>query len=289
VLNTQLADFGYSEDIINQRKVDDLMQSILTNKNFESSFAKSMNVFVDTIFSMKLKTILQIFNITKLSEIYDIFESNINRIVKKLEQNISIQQKQILSTVKNLAKDDIGTALFEKITINDLLNDIDKELLLREFEYFEKNIKASFAFENGLRKIISDFIEKFMKKEFLNREIFKDDIDIFLKEIIKDKEQLRVIIVEFFKEFIVNINDILDLKLKNHMLDIIVDSAFDSIDKKIMNLIEAIDFKKVITKEIQEMHPKELEDMFYSFAGPYFNKLILYGLIGFFFGLGTMI
>jgi hypothetical protein len=289
VLNTQLADFGYSEDIINQKKVDDLMKSVLTNKNFESSFAKSMNVFVDTIFNMKLKTILQIFNITKISELYDIFEPNIKRIMTKLEQNVSLEQEQILSTVKNLAKDDIGTALFEKITLNDLLNDVDKNLLLREFEYLEKNIKATLAFEEGLRKIISDFIQKFIKEEFLNMEIFKNDIDMFLKEIIKDKEQLRVIIVPFFKEFIANFNDILDLKLKNHMLDIIVESAFDSIDKKIIDLIGAIDFKKVITKEIQEMHPKELEDMFYSFAGPYFNKLILYGLIGFFFGLGTIL
>jgi len=37
------------------------------------------------------------------------------------------------------------------------------------------------------------------------------------------------------------------------------------------------------------MHPKELEDMFYSFAGPYFNKLILYGALGFVFGLFTLI
>ncbi len=72
------------------------------------------------------------------------------------------------------------------------------------------------------------------------------------------------------------------------MLEIVVDSAFDSIDKKILDLMGAIDFKKVITKEIQDMHPKELEDMFYSFAGPYFNKLILYGSLGFLFGLATI-
>ncbi len=288
VLSTQLGDFGYSEDVIKQQSVDELMRAILTNESFEASFAKSMDVFVETVFDMKLKTILQIFNITNIMELYDVFEPNIYKVVQKLKENVDSEKSEILATLKYLAKDEIAMSIFESLTVNDLLKDIDKDFLLKEFEHLEQRLKRSEKFEHSIRKVIGDFIQIFIKKEFLNKEVFKEDTAKFLKEILEDKEQLRVVLVPFFKEFIENINAILDLKLKDHMLEIVVDSAFDSIDKKILDLMGAIDFKKVITKEIQDMHPKELEDMFYSFAGPYFNKLILYGSLGFLFGLATI-
>jgi len=288
VLNTQLGDFGYSEDVINQQSVDSLIRTVLTNENFEASFVKSMNVFVESVFNMKLKTILQIFNITNISQLYDVFEANINKILQKLKENAESEKSEILGKVKYLAKDEIAMSIFESLSVSDLLKGMDKDFFLREFEHFEKCIKKSEKFEQSMRKVIKSFIDIFIKKEFLNKKVFKEDTNIFLKKILKDKEQLRVVLVPFFKEFIENINTILDLKLKDHMLEIVIDSAFDSIDKKIMDLMGAIDFKRVITKEIQEMHPKELEEMFYSFAGPYFNKLILYGSLGFLFGLATI-
>ncbi|MFK5938002.1 MAG: DUF445 family protein [Sulfurimonas sp.] len=289
VLDTQLIKFGYTNSAINQRKVDDLMSGVLASNNFSKSFAKSMDIFAGSIFEMKLKTLLQIFNITKLSEIFNLFEPNILPIATLLNKNINSQKKQLIKTIKKLTQDDIASRLLESLQIKDLLIGVDKEMLLREFHYLEQNLKKSTKMQEVIKKIINNFITIFMQREFLDKKVFKEDIDRFLSDIIKDKEELRDILIPFFQEFILNINEMLDLKLKNHMLDIIIDSAFESINAKIVELMGAVDFKKVITKEIQEMHPKELEDMFYSFAGPYFNKLILYGSLGFLFGLVTLV
>jgi len=289
VLGAQLIELGYTKEVINQKKVNDLMQVVLKNKNFEVSFAKAMDVFVNTVFNMKLKTILQIFNITKLSQIYDLFEVNINHITELLNKNVKSNELDILKIVKNLTKDEIVEKLLEDLSIGDILKDIDKDMFLREFEYLENGIKTSKDFEKKMHSIVEKFMNIFIKKEFLDKKILKDDLEIFLKELIKDKEQFRDILTPFFKRFIVNINTLLDLKLKDNMVDIIIEASFESIEKNIMDLMGAIDFKKVITKEIRQMHPKELEDMFYSFAGTYFNKLILYGSLGILFGLATII
>ena len=289
VLDTQLIKFGYTNNAINQKKVDDLMSGVLASNNFSKSFATSMDIFVDAIFEMKLKTVLQIFNITKLSEIYDLFEPNLLPITTLLNNNINSQKQQLMKTIGTLTQDDIALSFLESLQIKDFLIGVDKEMLLREFHYLEQNFKESKKMQKVIKNIINNFITNFIQKEFLDKKVFKEDLDRFLKEIIKDKEELRDILIPFFQEFILNINKMLDLKLKNHMLDIVIDAAFESINAKIMELMGAVDFKKVITKEIQEMHPKELEDMFYSFAGPYFNKLILYGSLGFLFGLITLI
>ena len=289
VLDTKLMHFGYTNDAINQKKVDDLMSSILKSDNFSKSFSTSMDIFVKNIFEMKLKTLLKIFNVTKLSEIYNLFEPNIMHIATALNKNIKSEKKELLKVVKRLSKDEIAFKLLESVKIKDMLEGIDKEVLLREFNYLERNIKSSKKMQRLIKNVISNFINSFVKKEFLDKEVFKEDIDRFLKDIIEDKEELRDILIPFFKEFLLNINKMLDTKLKNNMLDIVIDAAFDSINTKIPELMSSIDFKKVITKEIQNMHPKELEDMFYSFAGPYFNKLILYGSLGVLFGLFTLI
>jgi len=289
VLGTQLIDLGYTKDLINQKKIDNLMSSIFLNKNFESSFSESMEIFVEIIFDIKIKTLLQMFSINKLSDIYTYFEKNITKIAEVTHKNIKLNEKEILDVIKELTTNEIAKDVFASSKISDVLDGIDKETLLREFEYLEKNLKESKEFQKSMQSVIDNFMELFLKKEFIQKDLFKEDLDKFLTQIINDKEEVRNILLPFFKEFIVNINNILNLKLKDHTLDIIIESAFESIHRKIADLIDAVDFKKVITKEIENMHPRELEEMFYSFAGPYFNKLILYGSMGFIFGLITLI
>ena len=288
VLDTQLLQLGYTKDSINQKKVDDLIRSIFANKNFSKSFAKSMDVFMNAIFEMKLKTLLKLFGISTLAELYDLFEPNINRVTRTMHKSVKSEKTNILAIMKNLTQDKIAVNLLETLKINDILKGFDKSVLLKEFEYLEKTLKESKKFQEATKNIINNFIRVFIKNEFLDKNVFKEDLNQFLKEIVKDKEELRSILTPFFKEFLLNLNEILDLKLKDHMLDIVVNAAFASMEAKITQLMGAVDFKKVITKEIQAMHPKELEDMFYSFAGPYFNKLIMYGSIGFFFGILTL-
>jgi len=288
VLKTKIVDIGYTKDVINQKKVDSLIISILSSENFNQSIQKSMTIFIEQIFDMKLAKILKIFGITNLSQLYDLFELNTGKIIHLLYRNIIENKSDILHIIKNLTNEQILRELLEELKIKDLLKSVNREVLLKEFSYLEKNLKKSPLFQKSMQNILNKFINTFIKREFLDKNIFKKDLERFFLEILDDKEKLRHVLVPFLKEFIININKILDLKLKNHMLDIIIESAFESIDRTIVSLISSVDFKKVITKEIEEMHPKELRDMFYSFAGPYFNKLILYGSLGFIFGLITL-
>jgi len=288
ILNSQLLDLGYTNEVIKQEKIDNLTDAILNDPEFERAFLSTMKLFLERVFDMKLQSILKMFNINSLLDINKVFEPNIQALTNTLHDNIELKNEEILITIKNFMKNDVLDDILHSLSLGDILKNVDKKILINEFEFLQNNLKSSKIFQKNIQDILNKFITFFIKEEFLDKKIFKDDLEKFLHDIREDKEQLRSTLVPFFKEFLIHINNILDLKLKDHMLDIIIESAFLSIDKKIMELMGAIDFKKVITKEIQEMHPKELEDMFYSFAGPYFNKLILYGSLGFIFGLATL-
>ena len=56
----------------------------------------------------------------------------------------------------------------------------------------------------------------------------------------------------------------------------IIDCAKDDINL----IIEAIDFSKITREEIDNMNPKNIHDVFNSFAKKYLNRLKLYGMFG---------
>ena len=289
MLDTKITDLGYTENLIQQKKVDDLISSILASKSFNASLQKSMSVFINGIFSLKLQEILTLFNLKTLLDIYKLFQPQIKVILQAIAVNLSSNKSEIFQIISELTDKNIIPDILEHVKIKEILKNVDKAMLLREFDYLQNNLKNSDTLKGTLKALLDTFVSIFIKEEFLDKDIFKKDLDHFLANIIKDKEELRSVLLPFFEAFIKNINEILDLKLKDHMLEIIIDAAFESITDNIAQLVDAVDFKKVITKEIEAMHPKELKDMFYSFAGPYFNKLILYGALGFFFGLVTII
>ncbi len=86
-------------------------------------------------------------------------------------------------------------------------------------------------------------------------------------------------------ELIMSLNSLSDDGLKQYMIDNGFEAAYDTLLENFEGLVGAIDFKEVIEREINKMHPKELEDMLNSFAKVYFNRLIFYGAYGALFGI----
>ena len=288
VLDTKIEDLGYKEGIINQTKVDDLITNILTSQKFTDSLQDSMFLFLETIFEMKLEEILKLFGITSLDDIYSLFEKNICTIMKELFYQLTNNKEELLHLFNTLTQETIIPDILKDVTLKDLLQNIDTKMLETEFQHLLHTLKSSKNFTNALQNIITSFTQEFLQKEFLDEKTFQDDLSNFLNHLLQNKENLRVVLLPFLTSFLNQLNKILDLRLKDHTIDILTQAAFESIHHNITGLIQAVDFKKVITTEINAMHPKELEDMFYSFAGPYFNKLIMYGSLGFFFGLLTL-
>ena len=289
VLDTQMKDLGYREDIIKQKKVDDLISSILASETFNASLQKSMAVFMETLFAMQLKEILAILHINSLQDIYKLLKPQATIIMHTLAKNLSTNKAAIFEILHTLINATIIPDILNNTRIKDILKNVDKAMLYREFAHLQENLKASPAISQAFQKLLDAFIASFLEEEFLDPKVFKKDLQVFLRTIIKEKENLHGVLFAFFQSLLTNLNALLDTKLKDNTLQIIINAAFESMSTHIAELLHAVDFKKVITKEINAMHPKELEDMFYSFAGPYFHKLILYGSLGFFFGLFTLI
>ena len=87
-------------------------------------------------------------------------------------------------------------------------------------------------------------------------------------------------------DFLAHISDNIQPDTKQFIIETASKAIFGTLQKNILGLINALDFKGIVVREIENMHAKELEDLFYGFARKYFKYLIGYGFIfGIIFGL----
>ncbi|PKQ62957.1 hypothetical protein [Raineya orbicola] len=70
---------------------------------------------------------------------------------------------------------------------------------------------------------------------------------------------------------------------KEYLAFQILEAVFEALDDNLPQLLLSIDLHRVVVEEIEAMHPKEVEALFYSFASIYFRELINYG-----FGFGVV-
>ncbi len=84
--------------------------------------------------------------------------------------------------------------------------------------------------------------------------------------------ELKKILLKFRNDF----PDIIDNKTKYYFLNLFIDCAKDNINL----IIDSIDFSYVAKEKIDKMNPKNIHDIFNSFAEKYFDRLKLYGMFG---------
>ena len=227
------------------------------------------NSFLSTFSKVTLDKYLKILNINNLRELIEILDIPLNNLSIILEKNI-----------KNI---DLDLSDFENI----LINIFDKTTLKDVVEFKEDYnkiislIKSDKQFMSDLELFLKESLSKLFSEPFYNDELLKQNIAKFILTLQPD-------IKPFLKDVIVNINNIIDNSLKETFLDELVEAVFKSIEVNLSNISNSLDLKTVIEREINNMNPQEIEKLFRSFAGSYFNKLEVYGGFGAIFGVPSM-
>ena len=135
-------------------------------------------------------------------------------------------------------------------------------------------------------------LENELKQKELGRLLdlneLNESITFTLQKVLEDKElnrDVKSIIHGIVKNIIENNLNIADDSTKDSVIKIVINSLLNSASINFYNIINNIDFKRITESQINAMEPREIEEVFNSFAKKYFNKLKLYGLGGAVFGL----
>ena len=271
------------------------------------------NDFMDIIFNflddnILSKNISYIFGNERLYEysslrkyLDDVIDNNQNLIYK------------VADKVFILAVNDIDYKIMEKYIDSFLYNTDDdlhkfiRDLFINIYNYSRnisieiKNYLGNILYPRNIKEIIN--VEKYFDDIF--EDVFKyskEHLDNFLLYAAKDdnlidKDNLMKSLINVLNKLesdaLINkltfielkkvlsklrndLPDIIDDKTKYYFLNLIIDSAKDDINL----IIDSIDFSAITKEEIDNMNPKNIHDVFNSFAKEYLNRLKLYGMFG---------
>ena len=190
-------------------------------------------------------------------------DDDLHKFIRDLFINIYNYSRNISIEIKNY----LGNILYprnikEIINVEKYFDDIFEDVFKYSKEHLDNFLLYAAKDDNlidkdNLMKSLINVLNKLESDALINKLTF-----IELKKVLS---KLRN-----------DLPDIIDDKTKYYFLNLIIDSAKDDINL----IIDSIDFSAITKEEIDNMNPKNIHDVFNSFAKEYLNRLKLYGMFG---------
>ena len=178
-----------------------------------------------------------------------------------------------------------NSQIFEGITSSDI-------------QYSVKNILNLISSSKETEKYLTIFLEKFYDntlselqiEQIVDRDILSKDIEKIIKSIFENEvfnENNIKLIEKIIQNAIDNNLDFITDDTKDYLTDKTIQTGLYSISDYIVPILQEINLKNITNKQIELLNPKEIDILFNSFAGDFFNKLRIYGVWGFVFGINV--
>ncbi|MFR5946650.1 MAG: hypothetical protein ACLUF8_04490 [Clostridium sp.] len=292
VLNAGLNNVIYPKEIkVLQLKASELDTDMIIDKAFDILYAKdslkenidyASNLFLDKVMNVKLNTVLYKANLDSLDKIYNKFNNEITVVLNTLSKNFNENIKK-----NSLYLNDLVYKYYILPIENITLENIERKDILYTTDLIVNKVLNSNSFNIHVEKIsnkLYDNIESHKISYFISNESIKNMIDFIFENESFNLNNIEIL-NKNIKNILDNINEIVDDKTKDYLLFIIGNSLISSLINNMQNLIYSLHLKEITKTQIDKMDPCEIHELFKSFAGEFFNKLYLYGSLGFVFGI----
>lgn len=255
-----------------------------------NNLIKITDSMVNWITDIKLEEYLNILSIKQIGDLIEIFEDELTYLEKELGKNVAGKKEELIAQYTKFTYEIFEGLILSK-KISNFTKEIDKDYIndisskLSDMLYHSPSVKENT--NSAIEALICDLKSKNIG-QLLNLEELNNCILYILEQTVENEQinmEARTIIANVTKDITGNNLNIVDNDVKMFITNVISSSIVDSTEENFLNIVNSVDFKSITEKQINYMEPKEIEDLFNSFAKKYFNRLKLYGLGGAIFGL----
>jgi uncharacterized membrane protein YheB (UPF0754 family) len=293
---TKIGDSSIDEIGINitEQGITDVVTSLLNNQTLHKHLRVFSGGILESLTSLPLERLLKVAGITKVEDILHILALEINLLQKSTSESLVKNEEQIKIAVSKVIAV-IVDGLILGLSPNSFFKGTDREDLEQTVSQAFTKIKQSDGFNRALKEFTESLIFRAEGKELgevIDPAILHSDFTKAISSLLKDEKtrsQLQKILENSLETFFTSINDIFEQETKDFVSGIVVESILNSVQEHIPDLVKTLDMGSVTEREINKMEPKEIEDLFNSFASSYFRKLEYYGLWGGLLGLSIEI
>lgn len=284
---------------VNKIQIDDMINTYLSNEEnveiIENKVNSTLVLLGNKIKKTNLNDILKLLSLHDINSIFNAYEEEINVFVSNLSQSMTVNKDNIKNEIIPLMSD-IVDEFMNSTSFKDLCHEFSNDDINIIVNNFMRIVSKDEFSNKTINKIINSYKEFIIGKDnlslFIDADEFRKSTEIFVKNIINSNETdeiVKNIYSSVLQEAIdLNFNFIND-ETKSYFVNIFIESCIKSIRRNLDTILKAIEFDKIARDEINAMEPIKIHEMFNSFAGKYFKKLMIYGFGGFIFGINTYI
>lgn len=291
-----LSDLGLKQDVFDSENIRKVLQKNLFNNTKLFAVLNTLlgNLANDLINNLTIKEVAILINIESLDELKKRFKNEIEILSSDfptlLDKTETLQDEVVplINKILSLISSETDLTVLLKSLGKEKTLSLIYEILdfIYSSETLEK-IKADFLSE-AMKKANNEFY-KFLDYDILNRDLAKMLHKLTSKETdnirsLNFQSDIKEMLRDITFKFVEVINQNVEQETKVVIEDIFVTSLIDSLRINNREVLEPINFDKIIRKAVHEMEGERIEAMF-DFAKPIFKLLVWYGALGGIIGL----
>ncbi|MDR0568889.1 MAG: DUF445 family protein [Spirochaetaceae bacterium] len=281
-LEYRLSDMGFSGDALRREVIEQTLRDILDAPNVRRSIARFAQSVLKQYAKLPLAHTLDLLHIKSVQDLVNAAEPLLNSAVSYISSRL--QQDDASAFIDERLKIFIKKTA-EAIPLSELFAEIDLE---KEMRTITASLRRNTQTMDAVSALLLDILKKAAENgDCYNRDSARKDAARFIADSVKQREtQLQQMCAPLLQTLLRNLHTIIPAETKQAVCEkYLIPAALDAGEKRFKEIIDAIDVRQVVEREVNAMPPAQIEKLFYKFAGVYFTKITIYGWIGLFGGL----
>lgn len=282
-----------STEINTNLLLDRLVFALKQNEDFKVNMHNASDLIVSSICEIKVKNITEIVGVTNIQQAYDKYKEIINLVSNNLVNNLNNNKEAANELISGLIEQKVMRH-FYSINLVEISWELNKDDVTYMVDNLLEIINSSEVVKYHVLQICRSAYILSIRDIKLNSMLNKDVLDADMYNVLnlvfenKDFNDKNIVIVDsIIDTFLHDELSFISEEFKLYMASNIIDSGFNTVEKNIIQMLRSLDLQNITLEEVDKMHPKEIHELFKSFAGDFFIKLYIYGAFGLIFGVNV--
>ncbi|MDR3116102.1 MAG: DUF445 domain-containing protein [Treponema sp.] len=279
LLENKLSSLGFTEESLDTRRIKQALAAVVDSPHTQRLIRHGLTIMVTRYARMPLESLLTLINIKTLPDLLVVGEPLLDAAIRQVKPRLA--GPEAVAAVANLVHTVmLGTA--KDAGYDELLHGIDPEQVLR---LLITRAKQDRTFGAWLSSFLLTMLETLgATPGWYHPQLLRQDLAVFLQT--ADWEALDGVLTPVLRTVMGQVNTVLTPATKDAFCKTyLIPAALSAGERHFSALIAALDIQRVVEREVNVMHPRQVEVLFYRFADKYFRKITLYGWIGVFGGM----
>lgn len=297
ILQKTLKDFGEKRvgDIgirIDGDGIKGVILFLLDQEPVVSGFKTFFSKVLDLVTDIPLQSLLEVISFEDPHDIIHIFQSEVTSFCQNLHENIEKREEMIHRDLSTMMKKSFDRLLLS-LPLNTITGSIREEDVESLLYTTIHTIYESDSFRKTLHVLVTELFSEIRLctlGDFILEDILLEDIDKTMKVLLSSSKTSSILCTHLEGLSLLlteNTKTIIGPSTEEYVLQRVVESTLSSLEDHLVPLFHSFDLIHMTRREIEKMDPRQIEDLFYSFASDYLKKVIHFGWTGSGVGLLT--